>query len=175
LQYFGSLVGFILIVTAFRHIKGKLSNKDMYCEIEISFLGYTTNVTAIIDTGNMLKEPITGVSVIVVEKEKLQNILPEYILDHLEDVMEGGLEYDKYLSKFRVIPFSSLGKENGMLLGFKPDSVKIYFDTEEKDVNAIVGIYEKKLSKTGAYNGLVGLDVLESEGEVNEYITDIKV
>lgn len=38
----------------------------------------------------------------------------------------------------------------------------------------IVGIYDKYLTKTGAYTGLIGLDVLE-RCEENEHFANIKI
>jgi stage II sporulation protein GA (sporulation sigma-E factor processing peptidase) len=66
-----------------------------------------------------------------------------------------------------VIPFTSLGNKNGLLLGFKPDYIKIYGDIK-KDV--IVGIYDGKLSKMNLYTSLVGLNLLE-EDKRNEFVT----
>ena len=45
---------------------------------------------------------------------------------------------NKYLSRFRVIPFSSLGKQNGMLLGIKADEVIIQHDEEENKLNNVI-------------------------------------
>lgn len=55
----------------------------------------------------------------------------------------------EYLSKIRMVPFMSLGKENGMLIGIRLDKIKI--NTEDirlEKENIIAGIYEKKLTKT---------------------------
>ena len=156
----------------------------MFCDVRIEFYENAVNVKAIIDTGNLLKEPITGKSVVVIEKEELIEIFPRYILENLENIMGGDVEkiytedeIDKYISKFKVIPFSSLGKQNGMLLGFKPDNIKIGLDeNEEIDVEGIVGIYDKQLSKIGMYHGLVGLDILEDRRVIkSEYSRDVKV
>ena len=76
---------------------------------------------------------------------------------------------------FSVIPFSSLGKQNGMLLGIKADEVIIRHEEEENKLNnVIVGIYDEHLSKNGNYTALVGLNLLERR-ENNEHITSIKV
>ena len=96
-----------------------------------------------IDTGNLLKDPITGTPVIVVEKQSLKEIIEEEILNQIEGILEGkyiDTKYtENYISKFRLIPFSSLGKQNGMLIGFKPDEVKIKFDdTEIKKTNVLI-------------------------------------
>ena len=82
----------------------------------------------------------------------------------MEGKYEKGLE--NYESKLRVIPFSSLGKENGMLLGIKPDNVLIEIENETINVtNVICGIYSKSLTKNGAYSALIGLDILERREE----------
>ena len=43
-----------------------------------------------------------------------------------------------YISRFRLIPFSSLGKQNGMLVGFKPDKVLIKFDENEIEKKNVI-------------------------------------
>ena len=172
----GAIIGFIIITTAFKMIKGKISRKDMFCEITLGLNGKKTKVIAMIDTGNLLKEPITGLPVIVVEKTSLKELFPEQILNNLQNIMLGenvenldGIE--KYMAKIRAIPFTSLGKQNGMLLGFKLDYISIC--AEEKDVlvpEVIVGIYENSLTKNGLYTALIGLEILERSEYKNEPI-----
>ncbi len=119
-----------------------------------------------IDTGNLLKDPITNSPVIIIEKNKLSNILPKEILENTEKIINGKYEFNdeylKYASKFRVLPFSSLGKQNGLLLGFKVDKIEAEIN-EEKIIreDAIVGIYDKKLSNRNQYEGLIGLNYVE--------------
>lgn len=169
----GGIVGFTIITIAFKTIKGRLSKKDMLCYVKIMFNGKEKQVKALIDTGNLLKEPITGVPVIIVEKNELFEIFPNHLLKNLEKIIKGDiseeLNIDEYISKFRVIPFMSLGKENGMLLGIKTD--KVIIQTEEKiqeNENVIIGIYDKCLTKNGTYTALVGLDIFEG-GKEYEY------
>ena len=68
---------------------------------------------------------------------------------------------ENYISKLRCIPFSSLGKQNGLLLGMKAEEITIIIDDEKKiKQNVIIGIYEKSLTKRGEYRALVGLDLI---------------
>lgn len=164
----GGIVGFIIINISFKIIKNRINKKNMFCDIEIQIENKIANVHALVDTGNLLKEPITGNSVIVVEKEKLYSIIPNEILDNIEKIMYGGNNLEnvdnKYISKLRLIPFSSLGTPNGMLIGTKVDKIKINFEEEEINANnIIVGIYNKKLTKNGLYNALIGLDLIDSK------------
>ena len=78
----GAIIGFIVIKSAFKTIKGKLTRKDMFCNITLSINGKEEKVRAMIDTGNLLREPITGKPVMVVEKMSLQNILTNQLLEN---------------------------------------------------------------------------------------------
>lgn len=159
----GGIIGFAIITISFKNIKGRITRKDMYCNVRICSDNKETNVTAIIDTGNFLKDPITKTPVIVIEKEKLHPIFPDIILENTVNIINGkNIELGDYSSKIRVIPFKSLGKENGMLLGVKIDEIEVnYQDITHTLKNIIVGIYNGNLSRSGKYSGLVGMDVIK--------------
>ena len=48
-----------------------------------------------------------------------------------------------------------------MLLGIKPEYVKILTEDNEKSINAIIGIYNKSLTKKGEYRALIGVECIE--------------
>ena len=163
----GAVVAFCIIIGAFAIIKNKISKKDMFCEIEILINQKKIKTNAMIDTGNMLKEPITNVPVIVVEHILLYSCMPKEILNNLKEIMGGDFKnipcdiQEKYISKLKLIPFSSLGKQNGMLIGIRPEYVKVITDEQEKiNKNVIIGIYEKSLTKKGEYQALIGIELL---------------
>ena len=68
---------------------------------------------------------------------------------------------ETYISKLKLIPYSSLGKQNGMLLGIKPEYVKISAEEKEKKINVIIGMYNKSLTKRGEYRALIGVECIE--------------
>lgn len=163
----GAVVAFCIIIGTFAIIKNKISKKDMFCEIEILINQKKIKTKAMIDTGNMLKEPITNVPVIVVEHILLYSCMPKEILNNLKEIMGGDFKnipcdiQEKYISKLKLIPFSSLGKQNGMLIGIRPEYVKVITDEQEKiNKNVIIGIYEKSLTKKGEYQALIGIELL---------------
>lgn len=144
----------------------------MHCNIKININSKCVYINAIIDTGNFLREPITKTSVIVVEKSALLNIVPDYILNNLDKIINGeDIDLGEYSSKIRIIPFTSLGKENGILLGLKADSVLVEMEENNIDItNVIIGIYNGTLSKNSKYKALIGLDLLDEKENVNENI-----
>ena len=174
----GGIVGFTIMVIAMKCRKVKLTKKDRFCKIYLYVENKCVEMTAILDTGNMLKDPISNRPVIIVEKEKMKDIFPNIILDNLSNIVGGDMpkelyedENMKYITKFRVIPFKSIGKENGLLLGFKVNKVGIEINETVKTINdVIVGIYDSKLSKKETYSALIGIDILEGSEE-SEFIT----
>lgn len=172
----GGLIGFIIITISFKNIKGKLTKKDMICDIKIIQKDKTKQMKAIIDTGNLLTDPITKAPIIIVEKDKLIDIFPKNILENTINFIEGkDVEMGEYLSKIRIIPFKSLGKENGLLLGIKVDGVIINYQNNDNFVKeVIVGIYEKKLSNNDSYSALIGLNILEKGEDYDEYFRYVK-
>lgn len=153
----GGILGFIIITFAFKNIKGKLTRKDMMCTVIIG----NTRITAIVDTGNLLKDPITKMPVLIMEREMLKGIFPEIILENATDIVNGKeIELGEYSSKLRVIPYKSIGKENGLLLGIKAKNIRIVYQDIEKAHDVIIGIYTGTLSKNNKYSAIVGLELL---------------
>jgi stage II sporulation protein GA (sporulation sigma-E factor processing peptidase) len=172
----GGIIGFVIITISFKNIKGRLTKKDMICNLEIIQKDKKVKVKAIIDTGNFLTDPITKMPVVVVEKEKLIDIFPKSVLENTMDFVNGdNTEMEEYLSKIRIIPFKSLGKENGLLLGIKVDGVIINYQGNDNFIKeVIVGIYEKKLSSNNSYSALIGLNILEKGEDYDEHFRHVK-
>ena len=165
--FLGAIVAFVIIKVAIKIIKTKINSKDMYCNIKIKINEQMVSTKAMIDTGNLAKEPITNTPVVIVESSLLYDILPKEILNNLDMILGGDLSkipeeiQNQYISKLRCIPFSSLGKQNGMLLGIKADEIEVEKEEDKKITkNVIIGIYDKSLTKRGEYRALVGLDLI---------------
>ena len=164
--FIGAIVASIILIAGFKVVKSKISKKDMYCKITIKLEGKQKEINVMIDTGNLLKEPISGMPVIVVEHTELYGILPKEILNNLEKILGGDLSNipeeikNSYITKLKVIPYSSLGKQNGMLLGIKAEQVIIHKEDDIIKKDIIIGIYNKSLTKRGEYNGLIGIELI---------------
>lgn len=163
----GIIIAFIVIVIAFKIIKSKISKNDLFCDIRFKINNKEIKTKAMLDTGNLLKEPITNIPVVVVEHKLLYDVIPNEILDNIENILGGDLEdisdevKSDYISKLKVIPFTSLGKQNGILLGIKADELIVEEMNSEKKIDkVIIGIYNKELNKKRTYSALIGIDVI---------------
>ena len=165
----GSVISFVIIILAFKLVKNKFSKRDMYCEIEIGIEGKKVKTNALVDTGNFLKEPITNMPVVVTKSTLLYEVLPKELLNNIENILGGDLNKiseeikNRYAKKLKLIPFTSLGKQNGMLIGIKADYVSVFKGEEEKEnkfQNIIIGIYPKSLTKKAEYRALIGIELI---------------
>ena len=170
----GGVVGFTITYISFKVVKNRMNKSELIYEIYIRLEEKELRLKVMLDTGNMLKDPISNSPVALIDKTKLYELLPKEILDNSKEMLGGEFkeqdEIDyKYKSRLRIIPFTSVGKQNGMLLGIKADEIRIITDVEEIiNEKAKIGIYDRKFSKTDKYCGLIGLDMLEKVEKIKK-------
>ena len=163
----GVIIAFFVLIISFKLVKLKISKNDLFCNIRVKIDNGVIKTKAMLDTGNFLKEPITNIPVVIVEHSLFKGIISNEILDNIENILGGDLKnlsietQKKYMSKLKIIPFNSIGKSNGILLGLKADKIEIEEEKEVKNIDrVIIGLYNKRLSKKGEYNALIGIDIL---------------
>jgi len=162
------LIAIILLRYFWIWIKRYFQYDKLLVKINIQFDDLTKNITALLDTGNRLFDPITKSPVIIVEFIKIIDIFPEemqrlftLILENDVSLISDALSYSKWISKIRFIPFNSLGKENGMIPGFKPSRMSVLQNNEWLEIHdVIIGVSMNCLSKAGEYEALMHPDIL---------------
>ncbi len=159
----GIIVRIFWELVQFKFMKDKL-----LLTLKIAFESRIIALAALVDTGNSLHDPLTNTPVVVVEFNAIKDILPSEIqsifvqskendLDSVTDIVANS----SWFSRFRLIPFTSIGKENGMLIGFKPDYIEIGEEPEKKGVNnVIICIYNRALSKNQRYKALLSPELV---------------
>lgn len=90
--------------------------------VQIQGNGKHVRLTALLDTGNELRDPITGESVLVIGREAAGELtgLTREQLNHPLDTMA-----DPPLPGLRLIPYRAVGAENGLLLAMRFPGVQI--------------------------------------------------
>jgi len=120
-------------------------------------------IIGLIDTGNDLFDPISNYPVIIVELDAIREFFNKDLQEILRKKPEESLEVlgkaigdSIWANRFRLIPFESIGRSKGIMIGFKPDFVKIQYNEKIKSTNqAVVGIYQRVLSSEGNYRALL--------------------
>lgn len=157
----------LIAIALFRFIWSVTRIKASDCEslykIEVCFDGETISMEALLDTGNRLVDPISRCPVIVVEFEGIKDALLPEVKVLFEQSLENNFEAitrliaaSSWIGRFRMIPFSALEKKDGMLIGFKPDRVRVLMSNIWHEIeNVVIAIYNHKLSQNSRYRALL--------------------
>ena len=144
-------------------LSGKALREGSIVPVCVSMGGKSARFYALVDTGNSLVDPLTGYPVIIVEADSVKSIVPPDLFSFLLSnrfSTEEMVEPDKnqsWKSRMHLIPFKSIGRENGILAGFRPDAIKVLQGNGFKEIkNVIVGICGIKLSNNSRYTALLG-------------------
>lgn len=150
-------------------IQKRIWRELFHVPIEIQFDDKSIAVEALVDTGNRLRDPLTGTPVVILESSAMMQIIPDDLKD-ITDLLDSGdfaglserLRHSSWSSKFRIIPYASIGKERGLLIGFRPTMVRIWEDGKSVEVeNVIVGIHNRQLCPEGSYKALLHPDLFQ--------------
>ncbi len=122
-----------------------------------------------LDTGNMLRDPLTDAPVLIAEYKWLKQYLPRdlhAIFDNPADETDllGLAASSSWAGRMRVIPFSSVGRQNGLLLGVRADEIKLDLGHEYICCkNLIIAIYRERLSPDGRYQLLIPAEIVQNK------------
>lgn len=153
---------FYLLIKIFSYISAKMFTlRSLRKKLYVSFNNKSAELTALLDTGNALIDPVSLAPVIIAEYNQIKNLFSEEIRSGLERVEKESItwimsEVTQNGLPARLIPFSSIGKENGMLIGFVPDKAEIRDELGIRVLSkCVIAIYNKQLSKDRSYGALL--------------------
>ncbi len=164
---FGLLAAIGLVCFLKRPIQHDLSVAAHIVKVDFALNGIAASMQALVDTGSALTEPLSKKPVIVAEFNCIQQLLPLEIVRLYHSLQAPtaeqlllAAENTPLATKARLIPYRSIGQENGILLGFRPDWLTIQDGNEKFTAQAIVAVSAQSLSPYGTYQGLVNPDLL---------------
>ena len=132
----------VLLCLILKHLMPYVLKNIYYREriykVIIKLKGCEICTKGLLDTGNSLLESCTGKQVTIIEKDILKEIA------HIQ------------VDKIFIIPFKSVGQNNGVLYGIQVEKLIIKHEKFEKDIkDAIIAIYNGKLSSDNRYNAIL--------------------
>lgn len=142
-----SVLAYILLSAIVRIIFSVRKDMELYYDVKITFRGKSVVVRGLYDTGNGLTEPVSGKMVHIAEYKILKPLL------------EGD---EKAKENIYVIPFRSIGEEDGIMYGIRMDEMVVLVDDEPKFLyNPIIGIYTGNVSKRGNYSVILNRETFD--------------
>lgn len=141
---------------------------DKFClyPIKIRWDDQQIELKALLDTGNHLCDPLTRLPVVIIDQRKIWHLLPAKLLNLIEqlqrdDINEDFSLPDSWEGRVRLLPFNSIGKEHGLLVGFRPDEMSVMGRKEPiVTKNIVIALHNRPLSPDGAYEALIPSAVL---------------
>ncbi|MBU5590920.1 sigma-E processing peptidase SpoIIGA [Clostridium sp. MSJ-4] len=139
------MILYIILNRTIGFIRDRAIVDNLIYSIEVVHEGKIKGFKGFLDTGNELREPVTNLPVIIVYKEALGNISIS--------------EKDKYR-----IPYKVVNGYKGNLEGFKPESVRLFYNKNQKisikPIEAIICLCDNPLSEGGEYAALLSRGIL---------------
>lgn len=132
------LLSFAVTVVAILFEKFIVSDKKQTSGIiKIDYENNSVFLDFLCDSGNFLRDPISGKPAIIIPKKELSGIVPSEILD-FEPGNNAGLSQGK-LYRIRLLPASTVCG-NGIMTGFIPDKITVQTKKINKVVDAVIAI-----------------------------------
>jgi stage II sporulation protein GA (sporulation sigma-E factor processing peptidase) len=135
------MIIFIFIDRIVVYIRDRKGLITLIYDVDIVLGNSHKYIKAFLDTGNELREPATNLPVIIVEKSVFYDI----------DLSL----YDKFYISYRVV-----SGQDGKLIGFKPEVVRIHQGNSINEKEVIIAFCEERLSNINDYNALLSRGVI---------------
>lgn len=118
-------------------------------EVTIRLNGHTARLTALVDSGNTLVDPMTGQGVVVAQGERLAPLLPPEA--DFRDPCRALSKLDDP-RRFRLLPYRAVGVDQGLLLAVRADGVRV----GSKELGErLVALSSTPVSDGGSFEALI--------------------
>ncbi|MDD2585278.1 MAG: sigma-E processing peptidase SpoIIGA [Syntrophomonadaceae bacterium] len=162
----GILAVVLAAVYGGKYLTGRIIPGLLKFNVELRFDNTTCTGKGFLDTGNGLRDPLTDRPVVVAEYNLLKDSLPDDVQHAIEDCSDEtrileSVSRSSWANRVRIIPFSSIGKRNGILIGLRADELIV--DNGKKSIlhkNLVIGVYREQLSCDGSYHLLIPSEIL---------------
>ncbi|ODA39588.1 sigma-E processing peptidase SpoIIGA [Desulfosporosinus sp. BG] len=150
--------------------------KQIIYDLEIDFGGDEHSgvvcIKALLDTGNHLRDPLTGLPVILLEEEIAASVMPDHVRSFLNipwkdyaDPWPLLWKVNPSLVKHLVfIPFQAIDRQS-WLLGLRPQRVTCFDKTGSRQIHATVALVKQVLSSEGEYQALLHPEHMQKGGD----------
>ena len=129
-----AIVSYYLVLGIWKFITCLQRWKDVHCVVDLYMNGEMYQVKGLIDTGNGLRDPISGHPVHVIERKMAKRLLK-------------GSE----TKSIRYIPYKTVGKSEGVLPVFRAERICVHRDGEYWVEEPLLAISEEEFSSEGEY------------------------
>ena len=155
-----ALGAYVIFRLCFRDHSLKLEKQRVWIRIQLGDRILQTLVLK--DSGNLLREPLSGKPVVLLAPEIIGNIMPEetkMMLQQEDWNVEAMMEVlTKESIVARLIPFSTMGQKQGLTIAVKSDAITVEMGGKmKKPADFWIGIARNDIDVCGGCRGLIGV------------------
>ena len=125
------------------------TSKSRRGELKITIGGRQESFSGLSDSGNLLRDPIGGKAVIILDRDKAEHTFP--LLFRRKGAIPSELAV-----RVRMIPVTTAAG-SGLLTAVRPDKITLSYDGEEREIEALVAASKGQISGGGA-DAVIPLD-----------------
>lgn len=129
-----AIAGYYLVLGIWKFVSYVQKWNQYHCRVELYLGNERYEIKGMIDTGNSLREPISGKPVSVLNRMTARKLFGE-----------------KSLKDVRYIPYQSIGKQDGVLPAFRFDKMCIYSDKTCWVKEPLIAISEETIGTEEEY------------------------
>lgn len=153
LVLFGLTALAYIVMRLIRYITGKSEPESLYCRFIAEENGERCELFGKSDSGHTLREPFSGLPVMIVEEEAVSALLPDPVKAYLRNEASSGN------NGLRLIPYSSIGGR-GLLPAFRVEH--LWIAKNKAPVSCYLAVCSCKLS-SGQFNALFEPSLIPQE------------
>lgn len=132
----------------------------LYYEVELHMGDKKKSATALLDTGNHLKEPVSHKPVILADITLAGELLDEKTKEAIQDFYRTGNLAE--IERLRLIPYHSVGRKHGILVAVFIDSLSVRMEQRVIEKTGVcVAITEEPLSLREKYRVILNAELVE--------------
>ena len=149
---FSAIFSYFIIGLIF--VKRKRKELRRYCQCVLWLDGKKIPFRALVDTGNFLTDPFSGLPVVLMEFSLLRTYLGKEFPAPMTCEFAA-----RFLHRARVISYRTVSGDGQMLSAFLAES----FTVNGISQKAVIAVVDRPLESRGQYSGIVGPDFIEGE------------
>ena len=122
-------------------------NRKAFVPVVLNHKGKSVSFMALRDTGNTLKDPVTGKPVLIVGAD-----IAKQLLGIDKEQLKKPIDYIHAIPGLRLIPYRTIGQNGGLMLAIKLQNVRV----GHRKGSEIIAFAPENIGQKGYYQALTG-------------------
>ena len=154
---------YMVLTVLFQRLAAHTQASGQLVPIRLRLLERQVELTALVDTGNTLSDPVSGQPVMVAEGDSVAGLFPSERRPCPADLRDPSgflsrLPEGVWRGRFRLLPYRTVGVDRGLLLAVRADGLAV---NGREQGPVLVALSPTPLSDGGGYRALIGPEQVE--------------